>query len=203
MTTHTAIVALLDSNPRAVERAMLALDGNATLTEYDAKGASYYATWIKSGKHLDGKHLVRATTIARQYAPILVALANAKGNVTALAIAAPACSALTLNRQGKFTISTVPGSNHCGTMSRLTVQYTARIVCAPKLDSRGFLVDQVNVDRFFQAQKVTALSCEEFAMDLARKLYVAISRENPEIKIRNMDLTLSPEPFAAGMTVSL
>jgi len=40
-------------------------------------------------------------------------------------------------------------------------------------------------------------------MDLARKLYVAISRENPEIKIRNMDLTLSPEPFAAGMTVSL
>jgi len=200
MTTIAAIIALVSNNPLAVERAMLALKGNEALTSYDAKGANYYADWISSGRKLDGKHLARATTIARQYAPILAALAIAKGNITAIA---PKCQALTLHRQGKFTLDTVPGTDHCGTMSRLTVAYETRIVCAPRLDSRGFLVDQVNVDRFFQRQGKTSLSCERLAMDLAAKLHASLVKENPAVTIRTMDLTLSPEPFAARMTVTL
>jgi hypothetical protein len=203
MTTIAAIIALVSANPRAVERAMLALVGNTALTTYDAKGVKYYADWIKSGHALDGKHLARATTIARQYAPILAALAAAKGNITAIAPIAPKCQALTLHRQGKFTLDTVPGTDHCGTMSRLTVAYETRIVCAPRLDSRGFLVDQVNVDRFFQRQGKTSLSCERLAMDLAAKLHASLVKENPAVTIRTMDLTLSPEPFAARMTVTL
>lgn len=71
---------------------------------------------------------------------------------------------------------------------------------AAKLDKRGFLFDQINVDNFFQSIKSSELSCEELTMDCLNQLIKLIKRENPLCLIDQISLTLAPDPFCASMT---
>jgi hypothetical protein len=107
---------------------------------------------------------------------------------------------LTLQRNGTFHV-VATGLNHCGITGDMDVQYALKCVCDTKsLDSRGFLVDQLSIDACLQAITTTNLSCEALTIDIARKLYKAILRENPKCMIMVMELTLSPSPFLASMT---
>ena len=74
--TREEIEHMIDTNPRAVERAMVALLERQTADERQAPGArhhnrkgfsghtarlgTYYARWVLSGRHLTGKHLASA-----------------------------------------------------------------------------------------------------------------------------------------------
>lgn len=109
-------------------------------------------------------------------------------------------TSFTLQRKGTFKVA-VYGVNHCGTSNPLEMAYTLVTRCsADSLDSRGFLFDQTNVDRFFQSQTGTDLSCEEYAVHCGRELYRRIRRENAGCKITFFALTLSPAPFMAQLT---
>lgn len=86
--TPEAILDLLDRNNLAVERAILALFKRQTPEEqatqatsasngrgfssFDAPKGTYYANWIKSGRHLTGKHLQHARMMAKKYIRQLV-----------------------------------------------------------------------------------------------------------------------------------
>lgn len=77
------LTALLESNNLAVEKALLRLYERQTRDEQsdetvryrndigfrvcDAKRASYWVRWIKSGRHLTGKHLVKAREVVKHY----------------------------------------------------------------------------------------------------------------------------------------
>ena len=90
--TKTQIKALLLSNPRAVERAILALHARQTVGEqhtssttesngvgfncFHAERGSYYARWLLSGRHLTGYHLDRARSIALHYTRQLAELST-------------------------------------------------------------------------------------------------------------------------------
>lgn len=90
--TPEAIKALLDRSNEAVERAILAIYRLQTLDEQDtsetrhhnkvgfaschARMGSYYARWILSGRHLDGKHLDKARRMVRWYSRQLCAIAD-------------------------------------------------------------------------------------------------------------------------------
>ncbi len=90
------IVALLHSNPKAVERAMVVLWDRQTADEKAAettrhhnqrgfsgstdKRGSYFAKWVLSGRHLTGIHLVRARTIAIKHRRQLVEEATNKAS---------------------------------------------------------------------------------------------------------------------------
>lgn len=83
---------LLDSSSTAVERAVLAIWKRQTADEKvsqdtrwkngvgfsgaHASLGTYWANWINSGKHLDGKHLECARTIMKKYAGQLCDIAN-------------------------------------------------------------------------------------------------------------------------------
>lgn len=106
---------------------------------------------------------------------------------------------LTMNREGQFAILAT-GPNHCGVDENLVIKYHMICECTSKLDGRGFLFDQVNVDNYFQTLKSSTLSCEQLTIKCARKLLKLIKEENPICSIRKMRLTLSPQPFKASMT---
>jgi hypothetical protein len=121
---------------------------------------------------------------------------------------------LTMKRAGEFAVQ-LYGDNHCGVqaatkpmkvdnkwVSALPIKYEMECECKATLDARGFLFDQINVDNFFQSIKMTKLSCEQFAIDCARKLWRMILKENPDCSIIAMKLSLSPAPHAASMTFS-
>lgn len=88
---------LLTTNDKAVERAMVALydmqtageqsDGSTRelngkgFSAYDARNGTYYAKWVKSGRSLSGKFLVKARLMSLKYAAQLAKLASAKMNV--------------------------------------------------------------------------------------------------------------------------
>lgn len=81
--TQDSIKALLASNPRAVERAMLVLfarqtedervtshtrhDNSRGFSAAHASKGSYYARWVRDGRHLTGHHLDNARRIASRY----------------------------------------------------------------------------------------------------------------------------------------
>src|SRR5579864_223379 len=110
-------------------------------------------------------------------------------------------SSFTLNRRGTFQMILTFGNNHCGTVPNLKVNYSLSVTCTPdSLDSRGFLFDQVEVDRYFQSLRQTDLSCEQFCIACGRDLYKQIYRSNPACKIQRFALTLSPFPHQADLT---
>ena len=111
---------------------------------------------------------------------------------------------LTMNRQGEFTIYTY-GDSHCGTMTNqfLPVKYHMVCECETTLDPRGFLFEQVGVDKFFQNLKKTKLSCEKLTISCCKQLVSLIKKDNPICKVRSIKLTLSPSPFMASMTYSV
>lgn len=110
---------------------------------------------------------------------------------------------LTMNRQGEFSVRTT-GDSHCGTFTndRLWIKYHLICECENILDPRGFLFEQVNVDKFFKNMKRTTLSCEKLTISSCKKLATLIRKDNPVCKIRSMKLTLSPFPYQASMTYS-
>jgi hypothetical protein len=89
--TPDTIKALLDRSDKAVERAVVAIYERQTVDEQDAgetrhrnhRGfaschahlGSYYARWIESGRHLDGKHLEKARRMMRWYTGQLLEIA--------------------------------------------------------------------------------------------------------------------------------
>lgn len=108
---------------------------------------------------------------------------------------------LTMNRAGEFMINAT-GPSHCGVLEDLIIKYNMVCVCGPKLDSRGFLFDQINIDNYFQNLKKTRKSCERLATSCLSDLKKLIMKENPDCQIYRLDLTLSPEPHKASMTYS-
>ncbi len=92
--TRPQIDAILKSNDRAVDRAMLVLYARQTEDEksseqtkhangrgfahWAARSGSYYARWVQSGKRLTGQHLVKARKIALRHSKQLVEEANEK-----------------------------------------------------------------------------------------------------------------------------
>lgn len=92
--TEETITALLNSNDRAVEKAILAIynrqtedeksaqttrhSNNVGFSGADASTGTYYAQWIKRGNHLTGKHLDRARKMAVKYRKQLLTIAQNK-----------------------------------------------------------------------------------------------------------------------------
>jgi len=92
--TREDIDRILNSNPRAVGRAMIVLFQRQTADEqrrsstrhqngrgfnaYSARSGSYYARWVKSGRRLTGRHLAKARSIALRHSRQLVEEANEK-----------------------------------------------------------------------------------------------------------------------------
>lgn len=111
---------------------------------------------------------------------------------------------LTMNRKGDFNILTT-GDSHCGTLTNqfLPVKYQMTCVCESIVDERGFLFEQVNIDNFFKKMKRTSLSCERLTMRCVKRLVMLIRKDNPICRIRSIELTLSPFPYAASMTYSI
>jgi len=111
---------------------------------------------------------------------------------------------LTMNRSGEFQVFTT-GDSHCGTLTNqmLAVKYHMVCECENILDPRGFLFEQVNVDKFFKNMKRTTLSCEKLTISCAKRLVKLIKADNPVCQIRSIQLTLSPFPYQASMTYSV
>lgn len=83
---------LLINNDRAVERALLAIFARQTQSEQssgttnesngvglsacDAPLATYWVKWLRSGRHLSGKHLDKARVMMRKYVRQLADIAS-------------------------------------------------------------------------------------------------------------------------------
>ncbi len=92
--TPEAVADLLDRNDLAVERAVVALYRRQTEDEKDSQQTkhhngvgfnavhawmgSYYARWVLSGRHLDGRHLERARKMAKRYVGQLARIAQSR-----------------------------------------------------------------------------------------------------------------------------
>jgi len=90
--TRTEIEALINSNDRAVERAMVAIWERQTADEqetqdtrhhngrgfaaWSARSGTYFSEWVRSGRRLTGKHLAKARKIALHHAGQLTDFAN-------------------------------------------------------------------------------------------------------------------------------
>lgn len=112
----------------------------------------------------------------------------------------PTKQTLTLRRRGEFTIRT-RGDAHCGIGEPTqAVRYSVEVECEHKLDDRGFLFEQRNVDAFFQSLGSTKRSCELLTEKCANTLIRMIKEENPECHIRKISVMLCPAPYAADMT---
>jgi hypothetical protein len=93
--TREDIVALLNTNDRAVERGIVAIWQRQTADEqgsdttrhsngvgfsgWSARSGSYYAKWVESGRRLTGKHLDKARKIALHHVGQLTRIANGEG----------------------------------------------------------------------------------------------------------------------------
>jgi len=108
---------------------------------------------------------------------------------------------LKMDRAGEFKLFAY-GPNHCGVQEHITVKYRMVCLCSPRLDSRGFLFDQVNVDNYFQSIKKSRRSCEQLTKSCLSNLLKMVKAENPSCEVLKMELTLSPQPFLASMTYS-
>lgn len=122
---------------------------------------------------------------------------------------------LTITRSGQVAWHVVPGSTHCGPAplvkqlgngdGMLEVRYELKLVCEPRLDARGFLVDQVNIHAYIErfASKPRTLSCEQTAIELATSIIMKAAIDAPHCIMREVSLLLSPEPFLASITAQL
>lgn len=102
---------------------------------------------------------------------------------------------LTMRRYGQFTITTVPGTPHCGVADKVSIKYKMACTCSvTSLDERGFLFDQMGVANFFKQQekKPVSISCEQYAIQCSRTLFAKIMDENPKCKVEHIALELEP-----------
>lgn len=189
------LVKLLSGSDKAVERAVLAILEKGKVEPIDNSSLKYYASWIKAGKKLSGKHLVKARALTVKHVAILEAIAKKEVPIEP--------SRFILNREGTFHIETVPGTDHCGTLPSFDVKYHVKAECSALLDSRGFLVDQILIDRYFQTIRRVAVSCEKLAQGCLSGVKSVLLRDNPTLIIHGLEVTLSPAPYAARMTCIL
>jgi len=194
------IAQLLSKSDVAVNRGILAILASGKLDPFDARGATYYASWIRAGNSLSGNHLVKARALTLKHVEILQAIAAKK-----IALAPPSIepSKFILNREGIFHITTVKGTSHCGTLPDFDVKYHVKAECSAKLDARGFLVDQMLIDKYFQTIKRVAVSCEQLAQGALAGVKSVLLNDNPSLVIHGLEVSLSPAPFGAKMTCIL
>lgn len=92
--TRSEIETLINNNSLAVERGIVAIWKRQTETErsaetvildngkgfatWSARSGTYFADWINSGRHLSGKHLVKARKICMFHAGQITNIANGK-----------------------------------------------------------------------------------------------------------------------------
>jgi len=90
--TREEIETMIQNQDAAVERAMVAIWERQTADEQETQGTrhhngrgfaawsarsgTYYANWVRSGRHLTGKHLAKARKIALHHAGQLTDFAN-------------------------------------------------------------------------------------------------------------------------------
>ena len=90
--TRTEIEEMINTHAGAVERAMVAIWERQTADEQETQGprhhngrgfasctarsGTYFAGWVRSGRRLTGKHLVKARKIALHHAGQLTDFAN-------------------------------------------------------------------------------------------------------------------------------
>jgi hypothetical protein len=118
------------------------------------------------------------------------------------------CREYTIARAGE-TAFRVHGTNHCGPRDfldhegRIAVKYEIAITCAPRLDDRGFLLDQASLGRYIDrlAKDPTDLSCEKLAHSVAERVIAKIARDVPTCQVVGVVLKFSPAPFQASITV--
>ena len=72
-----AIVAIWNCQTSEEQSTESTRDANGKgFSAFDARMGSYWALWLKSGKHLSGKHLERARKVMKRYVKQLVKIAN-------------------------------------------------------------------------------------------------------------------------------
>jgi hypothetical protein len=92
--TREEIESMVRADDAAVERAMVAIwerqtaderltegtrhTNNRGFAHCTARSGTYYANWVRSGRHLTGKHLDKARRIALHHAQQLCDFANGK-----------------------------------------------------------------------------------------------------------------------------
>lgn len=119
---------------------------------------------------------------------------------------------MTITREGDLMVHIDPAGSHCGPAgmivkegdkSLMPVKYTARVVCAPTVDDRGFLFDQAMLDKWLQrvAAEKTGLSCELLCQAYAERFLAKMEHDRPDCEVRYLSLTLSPAPHKASITV--
>lgn len=94
---------------------------------------------------------------------------------------------------------TNPDGIKCGV---LDVSYVITLTCEPRLDRRGFLVDQVHVHEYVKrfASLPRDLSCERACIELAEAVIAKASKDAPHCVFKTISLTLSPDPHLASIT---
>lgn len=120
---------------------------------------------------------------------------------------------LTIVRSGRLTFR-VTGPNHCGPadqtravltpkgrVSVLDADYRLIVECAPNLDRRGFLFNQLSVQVFAQnlANRSAYASCEHLCIDLGVKFQTKIAEDVPTCQVLALTVELSPAPYKATL----
>jgi hypothetical protein len=85
-----------------------------------------------------------------------------------------------LTRSGQFTIET-RGAYHCTTESRPALRYEVR-ASGDSLDSRGFLLDQLDIPKYFDSIRETSDSCELLA-----------ARARADLRVDSVTIRVSPD----------
>jgi hypothetical protein len=93
----------------------------------------------------------------------------------------------------------MPGQLH---RPYIPVRYVVVVVCAPRLDERGFLFDQVTMADYMAklADQETDLSCERLCDRAATTILEKLKTDAPACRVRSLTMTLSPAPHVAEVT---
>lgn len=85
-----------------------------------------------------------------------------------------------LKRRGFFATRFTTSTNQCGSEGNQFFHYRCTITTGPKLDKRGFVIDNIDIQRYFEqayASPQPARSCEQMAKaacyELGRKMLAA------------------------------
>jgi len=113
-----------------------------------------------------------------------------------------AITELCMERTGRVAWP-VFGEDHCGAKEvvqggRVEIEYWAKLRFSPdSLDDRGFLVDNMAIERFMagETRTPTALSCERLVRYCIERFVAYVNATEPKCRILSFEMTLSPDPF--------
>jgi len=114
-------------------------------------------------------------------------------------------NSLTITRIGKFSFTAI-GDAHCGVAKPGTKQaadYEVRIKCAPVLDRRHYLIEQLDIDAYMQGIKAVEQSCEKLVIDTAYDLLELCQERNKRMQIIFIEVMIKAAPGLAWMTFRL